>query len=148
MDSQTQRVKAHDRHLRALEMRKAGASYRQIAANLGYAQAQGAHKAVRFALRATLKEPAEELRHLEELRLDTALLAIWRSVQAGDLQAVDRLLGISKRRAELLGLAGPKRHEVSGPEGGPIEIDLSALSNEELAQLQQIQAKLDAAAKR
>ena len=37
MDSQTRRVKALDRHLQALELRKAGATYQAIAEQLGYA---------------------------------------------------------------------------------------------------------------
>ena len=149
MDSQTRRLAAHERHLQALELRKAGATYQMIADQLGYAHARGAHKAVASALKATLKEPAEELRTLEALRLDAALLAIWRRVTKGDDKAIDRLLGIMKRRMELFGLAAPKRKELSGPDGGPIEtrslhdIELSMLSDEELELLARIHAKLD-----
>lgn len=149
MDSQTRRVKAHQRHLQALELRKAGATYQVIADQLGYAHAKGAQKAVTSALKATLREPANELRELEAMRLDAALLAIWRRVQKGDERAIDRLLAIMKRRMELFSLAAPKRTEVSGPDGGPIEtqslhgIDLSKLSDEELELLDRIHAKLD-----
>ena len=41
MDSQTRRVQAHTRHLQALELRKAGATYQAIADQLGYAKRQG-----------------------------------------------------------------------------------------------------------
>ncbi len=41
------------------------ATYQVIADQLGYAQAKGAYKAVTAALKATLAEPAEELRTLE-----------------------------------------------------------------------------------
>lgn len=149
MDSQTRRVKAHERHLQALELRKAGATYQVIADQLGYASPRGAHKAVKSALKATLREPADELRELEAMRLDAALLAIWRRVTNGDERAIDRLLAIMKRRMELFGLAAPKRAEISGPDGGPIEtqslhgIDLSKLSDEELELLARIHAKLD-----
>lgn len=111
MDSQTRRVNAHSRHLQALELRKAGASYQAIADQLGYASAKGAHKAVASAMRATLQEPADEVRLLETTRLDAALLAIWRRVQNGEDRAIDRLLGIMKRRMELLGLALPPERE-------------------------------------
>ena len=107
MDSQTLRVRAHDRHLQALELRKAGCTYQQIAEQLGYANAKGAHKAVASALKATLREPADALRELELARLDTMLLALWRKVQAGDEHAIDRALKISERRARLLGLDAP-----------------------------------------
>ena len=108
-NNQSRRVAAHDRQLRALELRKAGATYQAIAEQLGYAHAKGAYKAVASALKLTLREPANELRELEVARLDAALLAIWRHVQSGDYRAIDRLLGIMKRRIELLGLAQPPR---------------------------------------
>jgi hypothetical protein len=113
MNSQTRRVKAHDRHLAALELRKAGATYQLIADQLGYASAKGAHMAVGSARKASLKEPADAVRELELTRLDAALLAIWRRVQHGDDKAIDRLLGIMKRRMELLGLAAPQRRDVA-----------------------------------
>jgi hypothetical protein len=128
MDSQTRRLKALDRHLAALELRKAGATYQQIADQLGYACAKGAHKAVQSALKATLREPADEVRELEIARLDAALLAIWRRVQGGDEKAIGRLLGIMERRARLLGLDAPKRSEFSGPQGAPLAIDYPALA--------------------
>jgi hypothetical protein len=116
MRSQTKSVMAHERHLRALELRKAGATYRVIAEQLGYADPKGAHKAVASALKATLREPAAELRELELTRLDAMLLALWPEVSAGGEKAVDRALKIMERRARLLGLDAPTRlsHEGEG----------------------------------
>jgi hypothetical protein len=107
MNSQTKRVRAHDRHLAALELRKAGATYQMIADQLGYAHAKGAHKAVESALKATLREPAEAVRELELVRLDAMLLALWRRVQQGDERAINTALRIDERRAKLLGLEAP-----------------------------------------
>jgi len=104
MRSLTRQVRAHERHLQALELRKAGVTYEVIATQLGYANASGARKAVVSALKATLREPAAELRELELARLDAMLLPLWRPVQAGDEKAVDRALRIMERRARLLGL--------------------------------------------
>ena len=104
MRSLTRQVRAHERHLQALELRKAGVTYEVIAGQLGYATASGARKAVVSALKATLREPAAELRELELARLDAMLLPLWRPVQAGDEKAVDRALRIMERRARLLGL--------------------------------------------
>ena len=147
MRSQTQQVRAHDRHLRALELRKAGATYQQIADELGYAGPRGAHKAVASALKATLKEPAEEVRTLELARLDAALLAIWRRVTRGEEKAIDRLLAIMKKRMELLGLAAPRQTQLSGLVSvlGSRELNLRALTDAELAQLEAIVEKLNAA---
>ena len=148
MDSQTRRLAAHERHLQALELRKAGATYQMIADQLGYASPKGAHKAVRSAMREALSEPAEAVRELEALRLDAALLAIWRRVTKGDDKAIDRLLGIMKRRMELFGLAAPRRQEFSGLIAtlSARDLNLKGLSAAELAELERLVEKLDVAA--
>jgi hypothetical protein len=66
------RLKAKDKQLQALTLRKAGATYEQIAEAVGYRDKSGARKAVEAALRETLREPAEEVRELERMRLDEA----------------------------------------------------------------------------
>ena len=131
MDSQTRRVQAHTRHLQALELRKAGATYQAIADQLGYANARGAHKAVASALKLTLREPADEVRDLEVARLDAMLLPLWRRVQQGDERAVDRALRIMERRARLLGLDAPSKSEQSGSDGEPLKIVVEHVGREE-----------------
>ena len=119
MHSLTQKVRAHERHLQALELRKAGVTYEVIATQLGYANASGARKAVVSALKATLREPAAELRELELARLDAMLLPLWRRVQSGDEKAIDRALRIMERRARLLGL---DRKTADGEASEPVKI--------------------------
>jgi hypothetical protein len=146
VDSQTRRVQAHERHLAALELRKAGATYQAIASQLGYAGPRSAHKAVASALKATLKEPADAVRELELQRLDAMLLPLWRRVQQGDERAIDTALRIADRRAKLLGLEAPRRTELSGLIAtlGARDLSLKALTSEELAALERIVEKLDA----
>jgi hypothetical protein len=143
-NNQSRRVQAHARQLQALELRKAGATYQAIAEQLGYAHAKGAYKAVASALKLTLREPADGLRELEVARLDAMLLALWRRVQSGDEKAVDRALRIMERRARLLGLDAPSRGELSGPNGSPLALDLTGLSDEQLALLEIVHDKLAA----
>jgi hypothetical protein len=125
------RLAARERQLRALELRLAGVTYQQIADELGYAGRQGAFKAVEAALKLTLREPADNLRRISAERLDRATLAIWRAVNAGDLQAIDRLLRIEARRAKLLGLDAPQRQEVAGVDDGPLKIVVEHVGREE-----------------
>jgi hypothetical protein len=106
------RLSAAERQKRALELRAGGASFDAIAAELGYGSRSGAHKAVLTGLRATLREPADELRTLELERLDAMLAAIWPSVQRGHLASIDRALAIQERRARYLGLDAPARIDV------------------------------------
>lgn len=109
MGTQQRRVDANDRQIRALELRKSGVSYEDIARELGYRGRDGAHRAVSAALKRTLQEPADELRRLESERLDAMLFAIAPLVRRGNLEAIDRALKIMERRAKLLGLDAPIR---------------------------------------
>lgn len=113
-------IVAKDRQRTALELRTAGWNFRRIAAELGVSVG-AAHKAVDTAfqqLRQDAKESTETLVAVETERLDTALAAIWPQVEAGDLPAIDRLVKLADRRARLLGLDAPTRHELGGLAGG------------------------------
>lgn len=97
-----------EKQRRALELRKAGATFEMIADSLGYQFPSAAAKAVKTAMKAIIKEPAEEVRDMEVARLDAALFAIWSQVKSGNHGAIDRFLKIQDRRAAYLGLDAPK----------------------------------------
>jgi hypothetical protein len=105
-------IAIHDRQRRALEFRRDGCGYQEIADKLGYASKSGAFKAVIAALRQTLQEPADAVRQLELERLDAMLHAIWPSAQGGDLKAVDAVVRLMDRRARYLGLDTPQRIDI------------------------------------
>lgn len=94
-----------DRQRRALELRREGRNYDEIAAEMGIA-APSAHRLVSSALKALVAEPARDVQRLEVERLDTLLSAVWPLATAGELPAIDRALRIAERRARLLGLDG------------------------------------------
>ena len=108
-------VTAIERQRQALEYRKAGMGFEQIAGHLGYRDASGAYRAVRRALKATIQQSAEEVRDLEVARLDAMLLALWpraANPKGPDLLAIDRALKIMARRAALLGLDAPAKIDI------------------------------------
>lgn len=101
-------IEAKERQVKALEAKKAGLNYEQIAEKLGYADASGAFRAVEKALQEMIREPAEHVRMLELARLDQLWMAYYRTAVEGKApQVVDRLLKIMERRAKLLGLDAP-----------------------------------------
>lgn len=104
MKSQQQQISAVERQRQALELRKRGMSYSDIAAAIGYKSPSGAHQAVAHALKKTLREEADGLREMEAERLDALLDAVWDKAMRGNKDAVDRVLRIMERRARLLGL--------------------------------------------
>jgi hypothetical protein len=104
------KISAAERQQKALEMKRTGATYQQIANALGYRNRSSSADAVTRALRATVsKETAHELRLIELARLDAMWLVLWPRVLSGDLNAVDRCLRIMERRAAICGLNAPTR---------------------------------------
>lgn len=126
MGNLERKLRSHQRTLQALELRKAGATYEDIAAQLGYKNRSCAWAAVKSALKSTVKEPAEEVRTLEVARLDSLFLAMYPKARKGDVQAVDRCVRISERRSKLLGLDAATNVDVKS-DGKPIG---SAVSDE------------------
>ncbi|MCX7939932.1 MAG: helix-turn-helix domain-containing protein [Thermoflexales bacterium] len=100
------RVRAAARRAEALRMRIAGASYREIAAQLGVS-----HEAARQLVIKALEQVSDvseelraELRKLELERLDAMLRSLWQKVAAGNESAINTALRIMERRAKLAGL--------------------------------------------
>lgn len=113
MLSQEQEIATTEKQIKALDLRRQGKSYTDIAKELGYSSGSGAHNAVKKALRKTLKEPADELRKLENARLDAMLLALWPGIEKGDPKAIAAAVKISDRRAKLNGLDAPSGVDVT-----------------------------------
>jgi len=111
MGNPQRELDALDKKLEALEMRKAGKTYRAIADALGYKTAYGAQKAVMTALKKTLQDPSDEVRKLEIERLESMLDVMWEK-RDKPIYA-DRILRIMERRAKLLGLDAPTKTDLT-----------------------------------
>jgi transcriptional regulator len=93
-----------ERQCRAVELRLAGGTLKQIADALGYASPSGAAQAIVSALRKRVAEVVDDHRQVEYLRLEAMWMAIYPAAKRGDLAAIDRAVKIMTRRAKLLGL--------------------------------------------
>jgi hypothetical protein len=130
-----------ERDRKAVQMHSRRQTYQQISDELGYGHSSNARRAVKKILDGIIVEGRDEAIKIELDGLDMMTRAVidvlegqhyvvsdGRIVYLGDkddpdrtellddgpvLQAVDRLLKISDRRAKLLGLDAPKRVEVS-----------------------------------
>jgi hypothetical protein len=136
-------IAAREKDAQALELRRRGLTYRQIAERMKWANQKSAWEAVQHALKDAIAEPAAEVKRIELDRLDEYMRHALRVLaaphyaisQKGEvvflldaasgaqkpvmddapvLAAIDRLLKISERRARLLGLDAPRRIEVRG----------------------------------
>ena len=120
-----------ERRAKALQLRIAGATYEQIATQLGYAARGNALKDVDVGLKAITKEPAEKLRKIENQRLEVMQIALWTRASKGEIAAQDACLRIMKRRADMNGLDAKSKIELSGS----LSVDVATLSNEQLERL-------------
>lgn len=129
------RVTARERELQAIELRKAGLSYRQIGEALGISHV-AAGKAIKRALQKCFEQTREEtaeLRNLELERLDELNLAFWGKAMAGDTQAGKLILRVIEQRARLLGL-GPLPPATADPRHvAPRRVELKPLEPEKVA---------------
>jgi hypothetical protein len=97
------RARATKKRRDALNLRKAGASFREIAATLGVSVSR-AYLYVSEEMAAATHEAAEDLLSLELHRLDTMQMALWPAVRQGDVQAVNAARAIIELRARLYGV--------------------------------------------
>ncbi|MFT4280570.1 hypothetical protein [Microbacterium sp.] len=117
------RLTAAQRADAALQMRLRRATYREIAAALGYSNPGNAYRAVEREIAKVPREHAkqllaQELEALDALQREVMPAALGEgtmrdgSPKAPDLWAVDRVLSIMDRRARLMGL-----DKISGDSG-------------------------------
>lgn len=112
-------ARASARRTRVVQMRLAGATYSAIAEAEGYADASAARQAVMRALDRKEADSVEDLRALENARLDAQSVIAWNIATQENLpppvrlKALDTLLRYSTRRARLNGLDAPQAVQIS-----------------------------------
>jgi len=128
----------------ALSLLMAGFSFEQIGDRLNITE-DAAFGLVGRTLGRVVNETADELRALENARLDRAQTAIWSQVLAGDLKAIDMFLRISQRRSRMNGLDEPTRVNLSINVRQEMEQALLALESVVLGEATVVDADPDTA---
>ena len=114
------------KYAEVVRLRVGGSTFGEIAQTIGYSSRQGAHEAYKAAMKLAIREPSEDLRQLEAIRLEN----LWRigcaqmyeseeamlrgdperDLSPGEWQIVIRtLLSVSTQKRALLGLDAPKQ---------------------------------------
>jgi len=98
-----------ERRVRAFGLRKAGASYRQIAQQLAVSlnTAWADVNAELLDYRDQVRADVVEVRELELQRCDEMILGLWPAVRRGDPRSVIAAIRVADRRAKLLGIDAP-----------------------------------------
>ena len=105
--------------IKALEMRKAGASYQQIANTLGISKTM-AHKHVKKALAELSKQNqqlAQTYRAMQVARLEALLAGIYTKATKGDLGAVEKARRVIDSISNLVGANAPQKIASTTPDG-------------------------------
>ena len=118
------RIEAVFDQAKALEYRKMGLNYSQIAEKMELNSAQAAWYMVEAALKRTLQEAADDVRKLELERLDAMFIPVYGNALRGDLASQQQVLRIMERRAKLLGIDAPvaTKTEHTGVNGDPLGV--------------------------
>jgi hypothetical protein len=110
---------------KAVALRRAGASYDQIAAALGLKTRGGAYKIVKKGLDDIPREDVELLRRLWDERFDAILRGgLYERARNGDLKAIDRVIAINARHCRMNGVDAPIAAEIE--HSGGISHDVNA----------------------
>lgn len=117
-------IAVEKRRREALEYRIQGYGFQAIGNALGISTTR-AFQLVSEGLSELTREPAERLREIEAERLDMMTTAFFPNAVQGDLGAAAVVLKIMERRAKLLGLDAPARHEVTGKDGRAVEVTVA-----------------------
>lgn len=132
-----------ERHALSLEMRKYGYSYEQVAEHFEITPA-AARSLVRTAMENAIREPGQEVIDLELERLDQLYRLAMNAAVQGDTDAITKCLSIMQRRAKYLGLDAPEKKELTGKDGGPMQVaalDLKGMTDADLKKVKELLLK-------
>jgi len=98
---------ADSRAEQALKLRRIGYDYDSIAKQCGYSNRGAAFNAVKSLRKKLMKDDALAIAQIQSEQIDAALVIVNKRIAKDDeysLYAIDRLVSLHKRQAELLGL--------------------------------------------
>jgi transposase len=122
------------KRLEVMALRLAGLTNEQIAERTGVSEHAVDRLIVRH-LERTTNLLSEQMRGVENARLDRAQAAIWSRVLQGDIPAGRLFLAYSQRRAAMNGLDAPKKFELSANVRVEMETALAQLHDVVLGEI-------------
>ena len=131
-----------DKYRRVVNLRKAGLTFDQIASEVGYASRAGAKEAYDAALKWWGREEVDQLRLIEGERLDELWRRTYTRLINADPDDARTFIGltqtavrISSARSALYGLEAPKQVELTGENGGAIQVDIAHVLVERIKEI-------------
>jgi hypothetical protein len=122
-------TKVTDNQWKAVELRSAGASYREIGAALGISH-EGARRMVMAAMEQIPVEQCDYMRKVDGERIDRLQRALWPKALGGDVKAIMAITRLMERRAKLFGLDAPVKVDATVTEVTQADIEMEELIRE------------------
>lgn len=96
-------IKARERQAQALDLKRAGATFEEIAKTLGYSHRSAARQAVLAAIDRIGIEPAIDVVAMDLMRLDEFQKRLTNAMRQGDLSVIPTLMSVMRERRILVG---------------------------------------------
>jgi orotate phosphoribosyltransferase-like protein len=110
---------------KAIQLRAEGKTLKEIADELDIKSIQKVSHLIRDTVRDVLKGNTEEYAQLQVERYESLIRAYWQKAMVGDIGAAETVRRVMGDINNMLGLNAPKRTEITGPDGRPIEIAMT-----------------------
>lgn len=134
------RLAIRERDEKAASLRRAGATWDQIARQLGYGSPAAAYNRFMILMHEYPRETIEAARDLEADRLDQLQRALWPKALAGDQAAISTVLRIMDQRARLLGYNAPVRKEITVLTENVVDEALAKAAEQHAIMVEQLRA--------
>jgi hypothetical protein len=123
--NKTKSVQAEHRRYKSFALKMSGKTYREVGLELSVSS-KTAFKDVQRVLKEQRppQEEVEYFRNVEVTRLEVILNKIWPKVEAGDYQAIDRAIKISRQIAELTGANSPEKLAFTDKKGNDLSLTI------------------------
>jgi DNA-binding CsgD family transcriptional regulator len=96
-------IRTRERQAQALDLKRAGATYEEIAKALGYSHRSSARQAVKAAIDRIGIESAVDVVGMDLMRLDEFQKRLTAAMRAGDLGVIPTLMQVMRERRALVG---------------------------------------------
>jgi len=96
-----------EKEIKIIELRRAGVTWERICSEVGFKNASGSYKMYQRAAERWVRPHLEEYRDMMMDRLERMHQAVWVRAKEGDMRAIDTVLRIMDREANLLHLDAP-----------------------------------------
>lgn len=119
-------IKAKRRAAAALKLREAGGTLQGICDALGYVSKSSVASALEREIRRIPRRDAISYRNHKLGQLEVLRLAAWSLAIDGDATSIRAATAVIAEQCKLMGAYAPTKTEVTGADGGPIDIVATA----------------------